>query len=177
MRYWILILTMATGCRSAEKIAERRQAREDERMLRQHAESIRQADLARKLRPCITMEVRPGGVERIPGAVIRCPDGTEHQCPASERKVDTIPVIDMAMVSAVRDSLGIEQITTGRLRRQVIDLQVKFVELGAENNSLQERNMELQHEKSNEQWINRLTWGGVVLMLIIGIVLRKKNII
>lgn len=164
MRYWILILILATGCRSAEKIAERRQAREDERMLRQHVENIRQADLARRLRPCITMEVRPGVIERIPGAVIRCPDGTEHRCPDSERKVDTLPIIDMSMVSAARDSLRIEQITTEQLRRQASALQQQIVQLSAEKASQEQRNEELQAEKKKESRQKWITWGILIAL-------------
>lgn len=174
MRYWILILILCAGCKSAEQLAIERAMKAE--IIRQKDEarrrdSLRQeiaiADKVRAMKPCDTVRVvsRDTSYQTIPGdTVVRVVTVTQVKA-----------VIDMAMVSAARDSLSIEQITTGQLRRQISGLQKQIVEQGALNDSQQERVKELKKEKAKGWWAAGITWGALALLAGFGI--AKKIIL
>lgn len=163
MRYWILILILCAGCKSAEQLAIERAMKAE--IIRQKDEarrrdSLRQeiaiADKVRAMKPCDTVRVvsRDTSYQTIPGdTVVRVVTVTQVKA-----------VIDMAMVSAARDSLSIEQITTGQLRRQASDLQQQIVQLSAEKASQEQRNEELQAEKKKESRQKWITWGILIAL-------------
>lgn len=104
----ILLLTLFLfSCKSQEKIAARKAAKE-EAARQEHMKLLQEV---RDKLPCVPVTIIKGVTTYLPGEVIPCPpvDSAGNtgsvQCPDQEVRVDTLKVADESALWAVRDSL------------------------------------------------------------------------
>ncbi len=155
------------GCRSPEKIAARKAAKESAARQKEMV----QLQKVREALPCVPVQpLRLGITQYLPGEKIPCNGKDSATCPDQKFRVDTMPVLDMAALKAVRDSLAEANLKCDKL----LD---RYTDEAAKNDKLQ---AELKGEKSDKDaWKKRawLTWIGISLVVGGGIFSKIKGLI
>lgn len=167
MRYLLLICLLLVGCKSAEKLAAERAAKDE--LARQNEMPI--LEKTRQELPCDTFRTRTDTlIQFIKGEPVRVGDTTYVHDTTIIRIPTTKFVVDSAWVKQYRDSLASERYA-GDLARQDGNEQAKRADKAeGENKAL----------KEDRDLYRRITWigGGLITLLLgAGIVLKIKGII
>lgn len=166
MRYYLFLLLLFTGCKSAERIAqEKAEKAEKERKLEQAL-----LQRARQEYPCVPVEPLIKGVTvYIPGEKIPCPDnGTGRrdsiQCPPSTQRVDTSRILDMAHLRQYQDSLASERYYRG--------VQDKYIETAKNQIAVLTHSRDLYKQESKGK-TKTIIWLSLVILVLTGWTFRK----
>lgn len=157
MRYSIIILLLLViGCRSPEKIAARKAARDA--LAREKA--MVQLQKVREALPCVPIQpLKLGITQYLPGEMIPCSGKDSAKCPDQKLRVDTLLVLDMAALKAVRDSLD----QANYLHNKLLDKYTAEADL---NDKLQAELKEAEEDKN--AWKQRAWYTWVCMALFIG---------
>lgn len=123
LKVWavVAVAMFLFGCKTPEQLATeraRRQARADSATRAQRMVVLEQT---RKALPCIPLKIIEGRTVYLPGDSIPCPP--DGKCPPAGVRVDTLEVLDMAAVQAVRDSLDQSVYLHGLKDEHILSLQ------------------------------------------------------
>lgn len=163
----ILFLLFIGACRSPEKIAARKAAKESEARQKEMV----QLQKVREALPCVPVQpLRHGITQYLPGEVIPCNGQDSTKCPDQQYRVDTLPVLDMVALKAVRDSLA-------EANTRCNNMLDRYTEETGRNDKLQTELKEAEGEKS--KWEKRAwcTWLGIGLVIGGGIFSKIKGLI
>lgn len=158
---------LVIGCRSPEKIAARKAAKEAAARQKEMA----QLQKVREALPCVPVQpLKQGITQYLPGEKIPCNGRDSVKCPDQKVRVDTLQVEDQAVLKSVRDSLDQMEYMWDQMREQ-------YTDEAKRNDKLQLELKEAKDDKGAWQKRALYTWAGLGLLTAGAIFSKIKGII